>query len=195
MHPLLGTSPVTQPCALAGNRTGNPLVCRPMLNPLSYTSQGRNLIFKVLIFQAYSLSLRLSLRYFDYFLWVSNNIWNLFWNGYSTRFPFGTAKFLIIIPIFEKWVLSMVKYNAYFFMHMQVNFRRKQKNWQCINYILFCILVYTCQYFHLLYKFTVFFALYDALSPPKFGRKMGGASYSLNVAYIYIGEILYYLCY
>ena len=27
-------------CALTGNRTGNPLVRRPMLNPLSYTSQG-----------------------------------------------------------------------------------------------------------------------------------------------------------
>ena len=31
-------------------------------------------------------------------------------------------------------------------------------------------------------------------SPPKMWEENGGASYSLNVAYIYIGEILCYLC-
>ena len=40
MRPLLGTWPETQARALTGNRTGNPLVHRPALNPLSYTSQG-----------------------------------------------------------------------------------------------------------------------------------------------------------
>ena len=39
--PPLGTWPATQACALTGNRTGNPLVHRPMLNPLNYTSQGK----------------------------------------------------------------------------------------------------------------------------------------------------------
>ena len=39
-HPLLGTWPATQACALTGNQTGNPLVRRPALNPLSHTSQG-----------------------------------------------------------------------------------------------------------------------------------------------------------
>ena len=39
-RPLLGTWPATQACALIGNRTSDPLVCRPVLNPLSYTSQG-----------------------------------------------------------------------------------------------------------------------------------------------------------
>ena len=39
-RPLLGTWPITQACALTGNRTGKPLVCRPALNPLSHTSQG-----------------------------------------------------------------------------------------------------------------------------------------------------------
>ena len=38
--PLLGTCPPTQACALTGNRTCDLLVRRPMLNPLSYTSQG-----------------------------------------------------------------------------------------------------------------------------------------------------------
>ena len=36
-----GTWPVIQACALTSNWTGNLLVQRPALNPLSYTSQGR----------------------------------------------------------------------------------------------------------------------------------------------------------
>ena len=39
-HPLLGTWPTTQACALTGNRTGDPLVPRSTLNPLIYTTQG-----------------------------------------------------------------------------------------------------------------------------------------------------------
>ena len=40
MRPQLGTWPVTQACALTGNQTCDPLVCRPALNPLSSGSQG-----------------------------------------------------------------------------------------------------------------------------------------------------------
>ena len=39
--PPLGTWSATQACALTGNQTNDPLVCRPVLNPLSHTSQGR----------------------------------------------------------------------------------------------------------------------------------------------------------
>ena len=45
-HPLLGTWPATQACALTGNQTSDSLVHRPVLNPLSHTSQGRVLILK-----------------------------------------------------------------------------------------------------------------------------------------------------
>ena len=45
MCPLLGTWPATQACALTGNQTSNPLVCRLALNPLSHTSQGKILSF------------------------------------------------------------------------------------------------------------------------------------------------------
>ena len=38
--PQLGSWPATQACALTGNWTDDPLVGRPALNPLSYTSQG-----------------------------------------------------------------------------------------------------------------------------------------------------------
>ena len=39
MCPLLGTWPATQTCALTGNPTGNLLVHRPTLNPLSYPAR------------------------------------------------------------------------------------------------------------------------------------------------------------
>ena len=39
-YPQLGTRPTTQACALTGNQTDDPLVCKPQLNPLSHTSQG-----------------------------------------------------------------------------------------------------------------------------------------------------------
>ena len=38
--PLLGTWPATQACALTGKQAGDPLVHKPVLNPLSHTSQG-----------------------------------------------------------------------------------------------------------------------------------------------------------
>ena len=39
-RPQLGTWPTTQACALTENQTSDPLVHRPVLNPLSHTSQG-----------------------------------------------------------------------------------------------------------------------------------------------------------
>ena len=41
----LGTWPITQVCALTENRTGDPLVCRLALSPLSNTSQGQSCFF------------------------------------------------------------------------------------------------------------------------------------------------------
>ena len=40
MHPALGTWPAIQACALTGDRTGDRLLCRLTLNPLSHTTQG-----------------------------------------------------------------------------------------------------------------------------------------------------------
>ena len=41
-RPLLGTWSATQACALTGNQTGDSLVHRSALSPLSYTSQSMN---------------------------------------------------------------------------------------------------------------------------------------------------------
>ena len=38
-RPALGTWPATQACALTGNQTSDPLVRRPVLNPLSHFSE------------------------------------------------------------------------------------------------------------------------------------------------------------
>ena len=43
--PLLGTWLATQACALTGNWTGDLLVCRPTLSPLSHTSQGWKILY------------------------------------------------------------------------------------------------------------------------------------------------------
>ena len=51
--PQLGTWPTSQACALTGNRTGDSLVHRPTLNPLSYTSQGWITFFKKVTFRLY----------------------------------------------------------------------------------------------------------------------------------------------
>ena len=49
VHPLLGTWPATQACALTGDQTGNPLLHRLVLNPLTYTSHGTmKLVLKVM---------------------------------------------------------------------------------------------------------------------------------------------------
>ena len=49
-RPLLGTWLATQACALTGNQTGDPLVHRPALNPLSHTGQGSSVVFYLLFF-------------------------------------------------------------------------------------------------------------------------------------------------
>ena len=40
VHPQLGTWPATQACTLTGNQTGDPVIHRLVLSPLSHTSQG-----------------------------------------------------------------------------------------------------------------------------------------------------------
>ena len=44
-RPILGTRPSTQACSLTENWTSDTLVRRPVLSPLSHTSQGSSFIF------------------------------------------------------------------------------------------------------------------------------------------------------
>ena len=54
MCSCLGTWPTTQACTLPGNRTGDLLVCRPALNPLSHTSQGTKVAFLLHIYRRFN---------------------------------------------------------------------------------------------------------------------------------------------
>ena len=49
-------------------------------------------------------------------------------------------------------------------------------------------------YFRIYCFYLLYFSDYK-MHPPQIWEGNGGASYSPNVAYIYIGEILCYLCY
>ena len=68
LHPLLGTWPATQACALIGNQTGDLLVSRPVLNPPSHTSQGNFPISCHFIFFYSILSLPLPFHFFSFLL-------------------------------------------------------------------------------------------------------------------------------
>ena len=46
MHPTLGTWPATQACALTGNRNGDPPDLQASPQPLSHTSQDKNVFSK-----------------------------------------------------------------------------------------------------------------------------------------------------
>ena len=50
------TWPATQACALIGNQTGDPLVHRPVLNPLSHASQGYTDFYTVCLYPGYHRS-------------------------------------------------------------------------------------------------------------------------------------------
>ena len=76
--PLLETWPTTQACVLCENQTSNPLVHRPELNPLNYTSQGRKFHFKI------------QLKWLKTFKWKKGNFllvqFFLFFRSMKTKF-------------------------------------------------------------------------------------------------------------
>ena len=81
-QPPLGTWPVTQACALTGNWTGEPLVCRLVLNPLSHTSQSYSNFF-IPITHLTIQTLEISLYFYCHFLkldltfYLSGNYFNI----------------------------------------------------------------------------------------------------------------------
>ena len=80
-HPLLGTWPATQACALTGNPTSEPLVRSSALNTLSHTSQGKATIFIwshffSLRFCLYALKPHIAVTGHLH-LMLKRNLWNL----------------------------------------------------------------------------------------------------------------------
>ena len=59
VRPLVGTWPTTQACAMTGNLIDDPLVRRPTLNQLNYTSHGETtpaLMIRIIIILHFSRS-------------------------------------------------------------------------------------------------------------------------------------------
>ena len=94
--PKLGTWPITQACALTGNRTSDPLVHRPELNPLRHTSQG----FCHYFFKQCSYPL---LTFFSFFLFVA-----------LTRWVFFCLIFQIVDQIFCGIQLAFISFYVFF---------------------------------------------------------------------------------
>ena len=68
-HPKLGTWPTTQACALTGIRMSSPLVHRPKLNPLSYTSQGL-----LTLYSPFNPTTITALN-----IYIMHSTWNILW--------------------------------------------------------------------------------------------------------------------
>ena len=93
--PPMGTWPATQACALTGNQTCNPLLHRPILNPLSYNSQGKNwhsyalnLTIKVSFWVTFRGILKFSSCRYSTFLVYLNNILLLLRMGKVSFLPY-----------------------------------------------------------------------------------------------------------
>ena len=101
MRSLLGNWPATQACALTGNQTCHPLVCRPVLNPLSHTSQGKilslSLTFAILIMMCLGVGLFSatlfgdSLCFLDLHVYFLHQIREIFFPIFSNRFPISCS--------------------------------------------------------------------------------------------------------
>ena len=63
-HLLRETGPATQAGALTWKQVGAPLVCRPVLNPLSHTSQGKKWVSSKLYFYSICLPFLINSIYF-----------------------------------------------------------------------------------------------------------------------------------
>ena len=74
MRALLGTWPTTQACALAANRTCDPLAHRPVLNPLSHSSQGWIYIIYKYVFSKKASPSELPIPFFSNLL-TSEHLW------------------------------------------------------------------------------------------------------------------------
>ena len=89
--PTLGTWPVTQVCALLRNWTSDLLVCRPALNPLSHTSQGKISFFGDKI---WVLFIFLFLRDLSIVLWIFSCLINVCFHWINSHnqdgYRFGT---------------------------------------------------------------------------------------------------------
>ena len=81
--PALGTWPATQACALTRNRTGDPWIPRPLLNPQNHTSQGSlhflNKLHSIVMYCSFSVLLNFT-HYFCIFIYYHCSLLAVLWS-------------------------------------------------------------------------------------------------------------------
>ena len=115
-YPQLETWPASQARVLTGNRTGNPLVGRPALNPLSHTSWGMPFLSFSRSLKSFCVLITVC-RYFQLMnllfinsvfrpIVVLSNLLLRLWFGVSWyRFPFPLTRLLIVF----KWSRERIR--------------------------------------------------------------------------------------
>ena len=119
VYPLVGTWPTTQACALTGNRTSDPLDCRPACTPLSHTSQGSLLFFNHDMNEYNHCNIFTCFSYLSCFIKnsLSTESWHYFFflsNVYHISFK------LIKINIALKWTNVILTYLECSFYHVVI---------------------------------------------------------------------------
>ena len=114
-HPLRGTWPTTQACALTGNQTGDPLVRRLALNPLSHTSQGKKYI---LCISKFFILFDPAISFLDIYpkeIIMSNNGWvdwlNKFWHPHNKKIR--SLKMLLEKSVYWHWKMFIIYWEKY----------------------------------------------------------------------------------
>ena len=93
-HCQLGTWTTTQACALTQNQTGNLLVHRLALNPLSHTSQG---LFSTLYNCLFLLSRRFSFCFLAMYLWYYSFVFLFLLHSLFYFWPFFFLSFFCLV--------------------------------------------------------------------------------------------------
>ena len=119
-HPQLRTWPANQTCALTGNRTGNLLVYRLVLSPLSYSSQGSPFLFIRIVFVV--IDWMISLYISD----ISSLSEALFLNIFShlVGWRFVYRWFLLLCRSFLVWCSSIRLFFSFVSLASEVNFTK-----------------------------------------------------------------------
>ena len=119
-HPLSGTWPATQACALTGYRNSDPLVCRPVLNPLSHTSQGAFSFFKdslcMVLLETLLISTNSLLKYVWMMCYDSNSLyygWLSYFCSIKELESLGIFWFGFLFKIFLKTILGLISFFIY----------------------------------------------------------------------------------
>ena len=108
-HPQRGTGPITQGCALTGNRSTDLSLCRMTPNQLSHTSQGYVCIY-IFLKNPYRISSLLNTVFFILHFSLENISWRSFLNIHNVLSNFSIYILFHCLnePLFTNFLLFSV---------------------------------------------------------------------------------------